>query len=138
MAEADEVKHQASANLGLIERYAAAWRADDTAALLDCYHEDFTLHYFGQNPLAGDHAGKAAAIKTLAVVSERTNRRLLGIVDVMAGPQRAVIIARESFERGALRVELERVFVYAIKDGKLSHCWIYDRDQPLADRFLAG
>lgn len=138
MAEADEVKHQASANLEAVQRYAAAWRAGDLDAMQDCCHEDFTLHYFGQNPLAGDHAGKAAAAKTLAEVSHRTNRRLLGIVDVMAGPQRAVIIARESFERGALRVELERVFVYTVKDGKLHQCWIYDRDQPLVDRFLAG
>jgi uncharacterized protein len=105
--------------------------------LLDCYHEEFTLHYFGRNPLSGDHVGRAASIKTLGEVSRRTSRKLLDIVDVMAGPHRAVAIAREAVERDAMRAELDRVLVYTIKDGKLHHCWVYDSDQPLIDRFLA-
>ena len=137
MATADELGRQASANLAAVERYAAAWRAGDRAALLACYHEDFTLHYFGRNPLSGDHVGKAASIKALAEVSRRTTRKLLDIVDVMAGPQRAVVIAREAVERDALRAELDRVLVYTVKDGKLHHCWVYDSDQALVDRLLA-
>ena len=45
-----------------VDRYAGAWLAGDRAALAACYHDDFTLHYFGRNPLAGDHTGKAAAL----------------------------------------------------------------------------
>ena len=137
MATTDELRRQASANLEAVERYAAAWRAGDRAALLACYHEEFTLHYFGHNPLSGDHVGRAASIKTLAEVSRRTSRKLLDIVDVMAGPQRAVVIAREAVEREAMRAELDRVLVYTVKDGKLHHCWVYDSDQALVDRFLA-
>ena len=40
-------------------RYASAWLAGDRAALVASYHDDFTLHYFGRNPLAGIHRGKA-------------------------------------------------------------------------------
>ena len=64
-----------------ISRYATAWLAGDRASLAACYHDDFTLHYFGRNPLAGDHTGKAAALGILAEVTRRTNRRLLAIVD---------------------------------------------------------
>lgn len=131
------MKQLAAANLEVVERYVAAWRAGDRAALFDCYHDDFTLHYFGRNPFAGDHFGKAASIETLVEIGRRASRRLLGIVDVMAGPERAVVIAREAFERGALRAELERVLVYTVKDGKLHHCWVYDGDQALIDRFFA-
>ncbi len=134
MTASDEIKRR---NLEAVERYVAAWRAGDRAALAASYHDEFTLHYFGRNPLAGDHVGKPAAIKTLVELSRRTNRRLLEIVDVMAGPHRAVVIAREAFERGGQRVELERVLVFTIKDGLLHHCWVYDRDQTLVDRFLA-
>ena len=66
-----------------------AWLAGDRAALAACYHDDFTLHYFGRNPLAGDHGGKPAALAILAEVTRRTNRQLLAIVDVMAGPSAA-------------------------------------------------
>lgn len=138
MVGADELGRQAAAaNLQAVEQYVAAWRGGDRAALRDCYHEEFTLHYFGRNPLAGDHVGRTAALTTLAEVSRRTNRRLIDIVDVMAGPHRALVIAREAFERGSLRAELERALVYTVKDGKLHHCWVYDGDQALVDRFLA-
>jgi len=56
---------------------------------------------------------------TLAKFAARTNRKLISIVDVMAGPERGVIIARESFERDGHRAEFERILVYGIKDGKL-------------------
>ena len=121
-----------------MQRYAAAWRSGDRAAIADCYHDEFTLHYFGQNPCAGDHVGKQAALAALASFSARTNRRLLSIVDVMAGPNRAAIIARESFDRGGRRAEFERVLVYAIRDGKLHECWVFDADRAAVDSFLAA
>jgi len=128
----------AAANLDTVTRYCAAWRAGDLAALLACYHEDFTLHYAGASSLAGDHIGKAASLKALAEVTRRTNRKLIEIVDVMAGPARATVIARERFEKAGKTAELERVLVYRIEEGKLAECWVYDADQALVDEFLAG
>ncbi len=127
-----------AANLEAVQRYAAAWRSGDRAAIADCYHDDFTLHYFGQNPFAGDHAGKQAALATLAKFAARTNRRLISIVDVMAGP-----IAGRDHCAGSPssatdgRAEFERILVYAIKDGKLHECWVYDGDRAAVDAFLA-
>lgn len=133
----DDPSARQAANLAVAERYRAAWLAGDRAALADCYHPDFTLHYFGSNPFAGDHVGKVAALTTLAKFSQRTGRKLLEVVDVMAGPERATIIARESFERNGRKAELERVLVYTIEDDKLHECWVYDGDRALVDSFLA-
>ena len=96
-----EIEHQAAIERTrlAVSRYASAWLAGDRAALAACYHDDFTLHYFGRHPLAGDHRGKAAALGILAEVTRRTNRRLLAIVDVMAGPERGALLVRERFER---------------------------------------
>jgi uncharacterized protein len=120
-----------------VSRYASAWLAGDRAALAACYHEDFTLHYFGRNPLAGDHAGKAAALGILAEVTRRTNRRLLAIVDVMAGPERGALLVHEHFERDGRTAEIERLLVYTVRDGLFCECWVYDQDQTLVDVFLA-
>ncbi|MCK1637004.1 nuclear transport factor 2 family protein [Bradyrhizobium sp. 157] len=119
-----------------VGRYAAAWLAGDRAALTACYHDDFTLHYFGRNPLAGDHSGKAASLGVLAEVTRRTNRKLLAIVDVMAGPERGALLVRERFERDGRTAEVERLLVYAVRDGLLAECWVYDQDQALVDAFL--
>jgi ketosteroid isomerase-like protein len=120
-----------------ITRYASAWLAGDRAALAACYHNDFTLHYGGRNPLAGDHRGKAAALAILAEVTRRTNRKLLGIVDIMAGPERGALLVRERFERDGKAAEFERLLVYAVRDGLLEQCWVWDQDQAAIDAYLA-
>jgi hypothetical protein len=119
-----------------LSRYAGAWLAGDRAALVGRYHDDFTLHYFGRNPLAGDHMGKMASLAILAEVTRRTNRKLLGVIDIMAGPERGALLIRERFERDGETAELERLLVYAVHDGLLGECWVYDQDQALVDRFL--
>lgn len=121
-----------------VARYAAAWLAGDRAGVEASYHDDFTLHYFGDNPLAGVHRGKQAALAVLAEVTRRTNRKLLGIVDIMAGPERGALLVRERFSRDGRTAEIERLLVYSVRDGLLWQCWVYDQDQALVDTFLAA
>jgi ketosteroid isomerase-like protein len=132
-SEAERLRAQ---NQAIVQRYADAWARGDLPAIVESYHPDFTLHYFGRSSLAGDHVGKAAALKTLAEVSRRTNRKLLGIVAVMSSPERSAIIAREAFEREGALATFERVFVFTTKDGRLHECWVYDADQAAVDQFL--
>ncbi|WP_065750176.1 nuclear transport factor 2 family protein [Bradyrhizobium paxllaeri] len=134
-----EIETQAALerNRQALGRYASAWLAGDRAALAACYHDDFTLHYFGRNPLAGDHSGKAAALGILAEVTRRTNRKLFAIVDIMAGPERGALLVRERFERDGKTAEVERLLVYTVRDGLLSECWVYDQDQAMVDAFLS-
>jgi len=120
-----------------VSGYAAAWLAGDRQAMLASYHDDFTLHYFGRNPLAGIHRGKPAALAILAEVTRRSNRKLSGIVDVMAGPERGALLVREIFQRDGKTAEVERLLVYAVRDQLLWQCWVYDLDQALVDAFLA-
>ena len=120
-----------------VSGYAAAWLAGDRQAMLASYHDDFTLHYFGRNPLAGIHRGKPAALAILAEVTRRSNRKLLGIVDVMAGPERGALLVREIFQRDGKTAEVERLLVYSVRDQLLWQCWVYDQDQALVDAFLA-
>lgn len=119
-----------------LERYAAAWRAGDLQAMADCYAPDFTLHYFGNNPLSGDHPGRDRARHIMAEFSSLTRRKLVGIVAIMAGHRHGAIIARETFRHGENRVELDRVLVYAVDNGRLEECWVYDRDQQLVDAII--
>lgn len=123
-------------NLAAVTRYARAWQAGDLAAIRDCYHDELTLHYAGRHSLAGDHVGKAAALATLAEVSRRAKRKLVEIVDIMAGTQRAALVVRERFERDDESATLLRVLVYAVKDDLLHECWVLDADQERVDRFL--
>src|SRR3954464_6719573 len=97
----------------VLERYAAAWTSGDLNRIFACYHDGFTLHYFGRNAFAGDHVGKAAALRVLAEFSRRTKRRLIKIVDILAGTDRGALIAREMVTHRGEEIEIERLFLYA-------------------------
>lgn len=120
----------------VVQRYADAWAANDLKAIFDCYHDEVVFHYFGQSPLAGTHRGKTACLAVLKQVKEKTNRRLVAIRDVLAGERFGLIVAIEQFEHEGRAFELERLLRYAVKDGKLSECWIYDEDQRQVDEVL--
>jgi ketosteroid isomerase-like protein len=122
-------------NAAAVRAYAEAWQKGDAAAILGLYSDDFTLHYFGRSPLAGDHAGKAAALATLAKVQQLTNRRLIEVHDVLAGEDHGAILATERFERDGRTLDVRRVLVYHVRDGQLTECWLFDDDQRAVDEF---
>jgi len=119
-----------------IERYAAAWTSGDRAAIAACYHDDFTLHYFGRHALSGDHVGKARALEALVEFTRRTKRQLVQIVATLAGSNRGAIVVREAL--GPKRIEVERVLVYSVAGGRLRECWVYDQDQEAIDELVGA
>lgn len=123
------------ANHAVVAAYAHAWQDGDAATLVRLYHDDFVLHYFGRSPLAGDHVGKAAALGALAKVQQLTNRKLIEVHDVLSGPGHGAVLAHEQWQRDDRTLEVHRVLLYHVRDGKLSECWLYDEDQRAVDEF---
>jgi ketosteroid isomerase-like protein len=125
-------------NLAAARRYVDAWVAGDFPAMMATYADDFVLHWFGDNPFARTFRGKAEAIPALIEFTRRTGRRLVEIVDVAAGPARAVVIVREAITVAGLEHEIERALVYRVKAGLLAECWVYDQNQRLIDAALSS
>ena len=119
------------------ERYATAWAADDLTGILDCYADDFTLHYFGDNPFTGDHVGKDAALAVLLEVGARAPRKLVAVDEILAGPNAAVLVVRERLQVDDEATEIRRVLRFRIDGDRLSECWLYDEDQALIDQAWA-
>jgi hypothetical protein len=124
------------ANADTIATYARAWEAGDAPTLVGLYHDDLVLHWFGQNPLAGDHVGKPAALSALFKLGQLTNRKVK-VHDVLSGPGHAAILAHETWERDGRTMEVDRVLVFHLRDGQLAECWVYDEDQRAVDDFWA-
>ena len=81
---------------------------------------------------AGDHVGRDIAIGVLLEATMRSGGQLGAIEDVLGGERFAAIIAREGVGE-PVRV-IRRLFVYTVRDAKLSECWLYDQEQRLIDR----
>ena len=127
-----------AANLAAVQRYVDAWLAGDFQAMMATYADDFVVHWFGVSPMAKTYRGKAEAIPALMAFTQRTGRRLVRIVDVTAGPERAVVIVREAITVGGVEHEIERALVYRQQAGLLAECWVYDQDQRLIDAALSS
>lgn len=121
-----------------IESYARAWQKGDIAALMNCYHADFTLNYFGRNALAGRHVGKAASLKVLGEMRQRTDRQLKAITSMLVSNDRAAMITREALTATGLTVEVERLYVYTLAGEQLLECWVYDQDQRRMDELIGA
>ena len=50
----------------------------------------------------------------------------------------AALVARELLGTGASEVEVERVFVYLVRDGRFVECWVHGPDQAMIDRLVCG
>jgi ketosteroid isomerase-like protein len=116
-------------NEAAARRYCEAWRQGDLPMMLDCYHDDLVLHYFGRSPFAGRTEGRRPPSRRWPGSSS------CEIHDVLVSDEHAVILARERFERDGRQLEARRVLVYHIRDGKLAESWIYDEDQRAVDEF---
>src|SRR5215831_18631753 len=96
--EANQSADGSAENLKTLQRYVSALRVNDRSAAIAQYHDEITLHWYGHR-LARTYSGKASALAVLAEFSKRSHRKFLDFVDVMAGPNRGVMITREEFHR---------------------------------------
>jgi len=114
-----------------LRAYADAWLAADVEKVLGAYHDDIVLHYVGESPLAGTHAGKEAVFTILGQASYRASRKLIAVEDVLVGENFGALLAIEDLGEPPRRVR--RVLLYRVEDGKLRECWLYDEDQRFVD-----
>ena len=122
-------------NADVMRRYADAWLAGDLAAMGEAVADDVVLHLFGHSPLAGAHRGKEALGAAIRRIQGLTNRKTLEIHDVLTGGDHAVILVTERFERDGRALDLARVFLYHLRDGKITEIYVYDEDQQAVDSF---
>ena len=122
----------------VVRAYTDAWLAGDLTTVLDLYHDDLVLHYGGSNPLTGDHHGKDAAITALLTVQAKTERVPIEVIDVQESDEHASAWVRERWIVDGEPVELMRLLVYRVADGKLAECWLFDHHQALVDRVLSA
>lgn len=118
-----------------VARYARAWADGDLAGVLGSYASDVAFHYGGTSGLAGDHVGLDAALAAMAAATERTDRELVAVDDVLGGDGLAALVVRERLggRDDTERRELRRVLLYRTERDRLRECWLFDEDQRFVD-----
>lgn len=117
----------------VLRRYVGAWQRSDLATLIDCYHDEFTLHYGGASRFAGTHRGRDAAVAVMAEVSTVAPRELVSIDVVLSSDRAGAVVATERLTRGDETAEVTRTLQYRVRDGRLVECWLLEHDQATVD-----
>jgi ketosteroid isomerase-like protein len=117
----------------VLRRYVGAWQRSDLATLIDCYHDDFTLHYGGTSRFRGSHRGRDAAVAAMAAVSTLAPRELVSIDVVLSSDRAGAVVATERLTRGDETAEVTRTLQYEVRDGRLVECWLLEHDQATVD-----
>lgn len=125
-------------NEALVRDYIDAGKQGDYDAIRAIMHEDVVMHFFGRNPVAGTHRGRE---ETWASTTEEWEPRqlqfeILEVNDIVVNDERAVLIMDVRISGPEKSVDLHRVDVYRIEDGRIVELWVYDHDQYALDELF--
>lgn len=119
---------------GVITRYADAWRSSDIAELIDCHHDDITVHYGGTSTYAGTHHGRGQVVQLLIETAQRSSRRLITIDQIDDHDTHGALFVTETVTIDGTVPTVARALRYRTKDERIGECWLDDYDQHLVDR----
>lgn len=126
-------------NIELMRRYSAALQAGQAATALPFYADDLVVHIPGRSPHAGTFHGQDAVLAYYTRVFRDTDGRLdvLGVDDVLASDDHAAVLVRWRLTRGSRSIDVDRVVIYRIVDGRIAELWVHDWDQYAYDELFA-
>ena len=108
----------------------------DVEAFMGFYTDDIVVHISGSSSLAGDHRGREAFAKLFATFMERAPDFSFEPHAYLADDEHGVLLQRSHYRRGSDGVDMDDVFVFHFRGGKISEFWLRPEDQSELDRFL--
>jgi uncharacterized protein len=120
----------------LLRRAYEAQAAGDFDSYLDCLSDDIVLHVPGHSRIAGDYRGKDEVRRHFREIAELSAGTFTTEVhDVLGSDDHVVGLVNASAAREGRRVELPRIHVWHVHDGKLAELWLHPADQETFDMY---
>lgn len=126
-------------NIELLRRYSAALTAGQVGEVLSFYADDLALHIPGRSRHAGTYRGHQAVLEYYTRLFQDTEGRfeVVGVDDILASDDHAISLVSWRLTRGDRTIDVDRVVVYRIADGKITEIWVRDWDQYAYDELFA-
>jgi len=120
----------------LLQKLYDAQERGDLEEYLDLLSNDFALHIPGRSRIAGDYVGKEGMRRHFAEIRELSKGTFRTVIhDVVAGDRHAIGLIDARAEKDGRTVELPRVHVWHVEDGRLTELWLHPVDQSAFDDY---
>jgi ketosteroid isomerase-like protein len=119
-----------------MQDYLAAAKSGDWNRAFDMMSEDVVMTVPGRSAYAGRYEGKEAMREYLDAALAGTTNVEVEMVDMLAGEEHMALVLRERIERPDRVLEMSRVNVYRVRDGKIVEALIYEANQYEVDEFM--
>ena len=122
----------------VMQRYALAWGRGEPEMAFAFYAEDVVMHLPGRSQLAGVHKGKAAVVAAIRALLARTDGTAVTVEvhDRLASETGVALLLHEVVSRGEETLDLRRVNVYRVREGKITDIDIFEANQYDVDEFF--
>ncbi len=125
-------------NARIMRRAAEAVSAGDLATLAVLIHEDGEWHVPGRSLLAGQHRGRDSIFTMFdRVMRESEGTFRTALQEVLAGGDAVVHVDRITARRAGRRLDMRRVVLAHIRDGRIIEAWDHFEDPYGWDAFWA-
>jgi uncharacterized protein len=122
----------------VLAQYADAWSRGEPDAAFEWYADDVVMRLPGRSSGSGTHEGKAAVVAAINALLARTSDHSaeVDVLDRLVSGTRVAMLLREVVSRGDERLELRRVNVYTVRDGRIVEIDIFEANQYEVDAFF--
>lgn len=124
-------------NADLVRKGVEAMIAGDMATVSEMIADDATFHWPETSRVSGDLEGKEAILASFAVMPEGIASWESELHAVLADDEHAVVLLRNTVDRGGETFHLDVVQVFHIADGKLTEGWGAPVDRAVFDAVWA-
>jgi len=123
-----------------LERWLAAYGAQDRDAMADSLAEDAVWHVGGTHQLSGDYRGRAAILGYFDSVRGQTSDTMaLRTLEVMANERHGAAFLRVTAERDGRRLDTVVADAFRFDDeGRIVEFWAHSADQAAIDAFWSS
>ncbi len=121
-------------NAQVVMRGFQAFAEGDMATMKGLFHDDAVWHTAGNNQFSGDHQGPDAIVRMMGEVSSAAEIQNEPH-DILASDDHVVVLVNSKATKPGKTLDGQNVFVFHVRDGKVSEAWGIPKDQAAADAF---
>ena len=123
----------------VMQRYRGAAARGDFDEAFGMFAEDVVFRIPGTSEWAGEHRGRAAAMRYIDHARAIGTGVSVRVIDQLVSDERFCLLVEERFSfDGREDVVIRRANVYRVRGDEIAEVWIFEGDQDAVDALLAA